>query len=258
MAHSDIDLPLSDFDPNLTVQSVELDENDLKFRTPFAMSITGPSQSGKSEFIVKLLQNRKDLFTSDFERVMYFTPDALFVRPNEIYEKLKQACPHIQHFAGLPDTDKLNLKHDKQPKLLIIDDLMNEFLSDESMVRLLSIEVHHFNISCIFTLQNFYAPTKFGTTVAKNINYKVIFYNRMDLRETRNISLQISNQPRFLTESFEFLLREYPSAPAYIVIDNHFQNKNKLLFVKSQIFPSNKFSQSQSVLEIKPIFFFPK
>lgn len=235
---------------------VELEKDDLKFQTPFAMSVTGPSQSGKSEFIVKLLQNRELLFATNFDQIYYFTPETLFMRHNEIFEKLKTTFCGIEHFAGLPDIIKLNLL-DKRPKLLILDDLMHEFLSSESMVRLLSVDVHHFNISIIFTLQNFYAPSRYGTTVAKNVNYRVLFYNRMDLRETRNISLQIGAKPNFLNDSFEFLMDEFPNEPPYLILDNHIKNKHKRLFVKSNIFPTKKFN-SNNKEEFKPIYFFPK
>lgn len=244
--------------PHSTVQVLDVDDDDFKFKTPFAMSITGPSQSGKSEFIVKLMQHKNLLFSVDFEKVFYFTPEALFVRHNEIFEKLKQFCPNIQHVSGLPDVIKMNLIYDRTPKLLIIDDLMNEFLSNEAMVKLLSVEVHHFNITVIFTLQNFYAPSKFGKTIARNVNYQVLFFNRIDLRETRNISLQISSQPNFLAESFDFLLREFPDESAYIIIDGSFKNKHKHLFVKSHIFPTNEFNFKNKDDEFKPIYFFPK
>jgi len=243
--------------PRLTVQPLSIEQEDLKFQCPFAMSINGPSQSGKSDFIVKLIKNKDLLISSKFEKIFYCTPESLFVRPNDIFEKLRAICPEIQHLAGLPDYQKLNLTQDKQHKLLIIDDLMNEFLSSELMVQLLSVDVHHFNISCIFTLQNFYAPSKFGTTIAKNLNYRVIFQNRLDLRETRNISLQICNKPNFLSESFEFLLSEFPDDSPYLILDGHLKNKHKSLFVKSHIFPTKKFNLHDRD-EIKPLYFFPK
>jgi len=246
------------FNPKSTVQLLEINDDDFKFKAPFAMSVTGPSQSGKSEFIVKLLQHKDLLFAVDFDKIFYFTPESLFIRHNVIFDRLKQFYPQILHISGLPDVIKLHLTHDRMPKLLIIDDLMNEFLSSEAMVQLLSVEVHHFNISVIFTLQNFYAPSKFGKTIARNVNYQVLFYNRMDLRETRNISLQISTQPNFLIESFEFLLKEFPSDSPYIIIDAHFRNKHKHLFVKSHIFPTNEFNLKSKDNELKPIFFFPK
>ena len=213
--------------------------------------MTGPSQSGKSEWIVQVVKNRAALFSSNFQSIIYCIPENLQHSENPIFQKIRSHYPTAQLITGLPDTLKLNLTFDSSPKLLIIDDLMSEFLSSYEMVKLLSIEVHHYNITTIFTLHNLFAPSKYGRTHARNVNYKVLFCNRLDLREARNISLQICNQPNFIAESFEFLNKEFPSSPAYIIIDGHIKAPYKKLFVRSRIFPNNE-------NEIEPIFFFPK
>ena len=237
--------------PKAIVQNVTINNDTLKFKTPCAMCISGPSMSGKSELIVKLIVHREELFDVKFQQIFYCEPESLVLRHNPIFENIKKEFPTAQLIIGLPDVSKLNLNLDSTPKLLIIDDLMTEFLISAAMVHLLSVQVHHFNITTIFTLQNFFAQSKFGKTMARNFNYKIIFYNRLDLTEIRTISTQICHQPRFLLESFEFLRKKFPNEPAYIVIDGHIQSPLKELFVRSQIFP---LSDGQ----IKPIFFFPK
>jgi len=232
-------------------EAVNLDESDLKFQTPCSICVSGPSQSGKSQWILKLLRNRQLLFNTNFYELYYCIPENLSLSPNPIFEEIKQTYPNARLHFGLPDTTKLNLNFDNTPKLLIIDDLMTEFLSSFQIVKLLSVEVHHCNITTIFTLHNLFAPSKFGRTITRNINYKVLFSNRLDIKEIRNVSLQISNQPNFLAESFEFLNKEFPQEPAYIVVDGHIKSKLKKLFVRSQIFPSEDG-------EVRPIFFFPK
>ena len=139
------------------------------------------------------------------------------------------------------------------PCLLIIDDLMTEFLDSVEMVHLLSVQVHHFNLSTIFTLQNFFATSKFGKTLMRNVNYKVYFYNRLDLRELRNISCQIvPNCPSFMQSNFKFLFQKFPNDPShYVFVDGHFRSKLPNLFVRSHIFPDKN-------NEITPIIFVPK
>ena len=241
---------MSDINSERKLQLLDLDDDVFKFQVPSSLCISGPSQSGKSEWIVKLIENREKLFTTNFHELLYCVPENLSLTPNLIFEKLKASFPTARLVTGLPDTLKQNLTFDTTPKILIIDDLMSEFLASYEMVKLLSIEVHHYNITTIFTLHNLFAPSKFGRTISRNVNYKVLFNNRLDLREARNISLQICNQPNFISESFDFLLQEFPHEPAYIVIDGHIKSKYKKLFVKSQIFPKED--------DIKPIFFFPK
>ena len=223
-------------------QLVNIDENDIKFQTPCSICVSGPSQSGKSQWILKLVQNRSRLFPEHFHQSIYCIPENLSFNPNPIFEELKKT---------FPDVTKLNLNFDNSPKLLIIDDLMTEFLSNYQMVKLLSVEVHHCNITTLFTLHNLFAPSKFGRTITRNVNYKVLFYNRLDLKEMRHVSLQISNLPNFLTESFNFLNKEFPNEPAYIIVDGHIKSNLKNFFVRSQIFPGND-------SQVRPIFFFPK
>ena len=242
---------MSDF-LNKSFQLTDFEEVDLKFQTPCSICVSGPSQSGKSQWILKLIKNRDLLFTERFHELYYCIPENVSHNPNHKFEEIKKSYPSARICYGLPDVTKLNLNFDNTSKLLIIDDLMTEFLASFQMVKLLSVEVHHCNITTIFTLHNLFVPSKFGRTITRNINYKVLFSNRLDLKEIRNVSLQISNQPNFLSESFDFLNKEFSNEPAYIVIDGHIKSKLKNLFVRSQIFPSSDDS------EIRPIFFFPK
>ena len=99
---------------------VHFDNDDLKFQTPCSICISGPSQSGKSEWIVRLINNRDLLFQVNFTDVYYCVPDNLCFKPNPIFERLKSSFPRTQIHYGLPDITKLNLNFDNTPKLLII------------------------------------------------------------------------------------------------------------------------------------------
>jgi hypothetical protein len=243
---------MDNINPRATVQKISLDEDALRLQVPFAMSISGPQQSGKSEFILQLIQHREKLFNSKFVRIIYCQPELLGHYNNEFFNRLKNYFPQLELNFGLPNISKLGLDINTLPYLVIIDDLMMELLDSASMVDFLSIQVHHFNISVIFTLQNYFAPSKYGKTIMRNVNYNVYFYNRLDLRELRNISIQIvPNCPLFMQSNFNFLHKKFPLDPShYVLVDGHFRNKLPSLFVRSRIFPSENG-------EIKPIIFFP-
>ena len=185
-------------------------------------------------------------------RIIYCQPETLAHINNTFFQRIKASFPNAELNNCLPDISKLNLDLNTLPSLLIIDDLMTEFLDSHAMVDLLAVKVHHFNLSTIFTLQNFFATSKFGKTIMRNVNYKVYFYNRLDLRELRNISCQIvPNCPSFMQENFKFLYKKFPEDHShYVLVDGHFRSKVPSLFVRSHIFPDDK-------NEIKPIIFFP-
>ena len=79
-----------DINPLLPVQKITLKEESLRFIVPFSMSVSGPSQSGKTEFIVKLVQQRQNLFTSEFSRIIYCQPESLSHRQNDCFERIKK------------------------------------------------------------------------------------------------------------------------------------------------------------------------
>ena len=239
----------NDFNPKALVQKINLSDDSYKFQTPCAICISGPQQSGKSSFIVQLVKHRNLLFTQDFDKCYYCQPANLCVRPNPIYEQIRQSLPNSELICGLPDITKLSLDLDSSCKLVVIDDLMNSLLNSADIVNLLSVHVHHSNITVIFTLHNYYAGSRHGKTISRNLNYTVFFYNRLDLRELKIISGQIGNNPNFLQECFSFLMKKLPKENAYVLIDGHFQSEMKAFYIRSHIFPING--------QIKPIIFFP-
>lgn len=241
---------LQEIDPNAAFQQIEFPDEDYKFQTPCAISITGPSQSGKSSFIVKLIEFRQQMFTQDFKQCFYCQPANLCIRSNPIFNEIVKHFPTAELVCGLPNISKLNLDMDNSSKLVILDDLMIDVLNSSEMIQLISVEIHHSNITLLVSLHNFYCPSKHGLTFVRNLNYKIFFYNRLDLRELKAISNQVSGRSDFLHECFSFLIKTFPSQNAYVLIDGHFKSKMKSLFVRTHIFP-NKEGKFQ------PIVFFP-
>jgi hypothetical protein len=216
------------------------------------MSITGPSQAGKSEIICRLVRNREIMFSSKFHRIIYCVPETLIYKQNTIFQKLQAEFSGIELHFGLPKISALYLDCNHLPCLLILDDLMNAILNSGEMAELFSVHVHHYNISVIFTLQNFFAPSRYGRTIARNLHYKLFFFNRIDVVELRHISVQIvPTTPNFLLNCFKLLEKKYPNSYShYILIDGHGKSKMKQLAVRSNIFPDEN-------NEIKPMIFFP-
>lgn len=116
---------------------------------------------------------------------------------------------------------------------------MNEILNSNKMVELFAVQSHHFNISVIFTVQNFFAGSKYGKTIMRNVSYRVFFYNRLDLVELRNISSQlVPGYANFLQSSFQFLINHFGNERPYILIDGHMRSLfNRGMYIRSHIFP---------------------
>ena len=73
------------------LEMLDVHDNDLRLQTPASICISGPSQSGKSHWITKLIKNRNVLFTHEFNQLYYCIPESLSLNPNPIFEEIKKA-----------------------------------------------------------------------------------------------------------------------------------------------------------------------
>ena len=55
--------------PNLAVQQIKVSKNFGRFIHPVRLLVSGPTNSGKSEFCLNLLRYRDQLFDQQFKRV---------------------------------------------------------------------------------------------------------------------------------------------------------------------------------------------
>jgi len=84
----------SKLNPSLDVQTYELSEDGLKLKTPFAMMVAGPSQSGKSEFLFNLVKlSKNDVCTADFTDIIYCQSNIHAPKNHLFFQKLLAELP---------------------------------------------------------------------------------------------------------------------------------------------------------------------
>jgi hypothetical protein len=243
---------MSHINPSLLVQEVNINDDDLKLKTPFCSSISGCSQSGKSEMLFNFVKYREDVFTTKFHRIIYSEPHSLSTKNNNFFIRLQNEFPQIERCFGLPNLVQLNLTHNTLPCLLLIDDQMNEVLSSDEMLNSATKNVHHFNLTVFFTMQNYFQANRYRQAFVKNCQYRFFFYNRIDQRELNLISSQIANSPKFLASNFEFLYKKYPNVHShYLLIDGQFSSRINDFWCRTFIFPQTKGGIIQPIIFLK-------
>ena len=97
----------------------------LPFTSPTTIGLFGPMQSGKTTFVIKLLENAGNMFTEPPHTIVY-----AYGAWQASFEHL-QKIPNIILHEGLPSRSQIDeWSFDRKHMLLILDDLMQKIVSD--------------------------------------------------------------------------------------------------------------------------------
>nr|CAD2188044.1 unnamed protein product [Meloidogyne enterolobii] len=119
---------------------------DLKLKLPFGCIISGPSSTGKSTFVRKLISNSDQLIEPIPKSILY-----CYGEYNSLVPELQRAGVSV--YSGVPPEDLI--KKLEEPALVILDDLM--YLIDEKYLsELFTKKSHHLNFGIIFITQNLF------------------------------------------------------------------------------------------------------
>ena len=224
-----------------------------QFVLPFRLFLSGPSNSGKSLFILRLIQNLDLVFESQFKTIFYCHPyyDTLGEKDKKLMNDLKLAYPSIIITHEIPPL--LDLQRLDAPTLLILDDLISSIVKNESMAHLYSIYSSHCNVSIITTTQNYFEPGKFSKTIIRNQTILVLFQTNSDRQSTNIITRQIfPGQSHFLEHCFLWLVHHVKKREhRYLIVNCQVNSKTPPSFPQVS---TNLFSEFESD---GPIFFAP-
>lgn len=145
------------------------------------MCVTGPSQAGKSHFVLRLLDQRHELFRGSTDKILwcYGIHDA----------KLNSVLQHkgYKTLRGLPK------EQDIEPNsICVLDDLLSESESSKEVTNMCTRAAHHKPCFIIFISQNLFPSGKEARTRSLNTHYYVIFKNPRDKLQFEILARQIS------------------------------------------------------------------
>lgn len=183
--------------------------NQEVFYHPFTCTIAGPTQSGKTWLLKKILVFNALLFDRPPEKIIY-----CYSTWQTGYETFSDISPSVEFNKGLPDIDNLN---PNERNLVILDDLMKECEEDSTVQKLFTIDSHHRNISVFFITQNIFSKGKFTRTLNLNSHYLILFNNPRDKLQINTLARQMfPGKVNFFMEAFE----DAASKPhGYLLID---------------------------------------
>ncbi len=192
---------------------------DPRLQHPFTCVIGGPTGSGKSWFVTRLLTHAQNMIQPAPDKVVW-----CYGEWQPLYATLK----HVDFVEGLPDINKL------QPRtLVVVDDLMAE--TDDRITKLFTKTSHHRDISVIYIVQNIFNRHKEHRTISLNAQYMVLFKNPRDASVISHLGKQLyPGNNKYFQEVFHDATAK---AYGYIFIDLK-QTTPEHLRLRTQIFPN--------------------
>lgn len=195
----------------LTAEMEATHDFDPRLKTPFTSLIVGPTMSGKTVFVKKLLENSQSLISPAPNRIVW-----CYGEYQPLHSELKVTVPDIELVEGFPEKLEDTFTQDKC-NLLVLDDLMNETGNDDRLGRVFTRMAHHRNLSVILIQQNLFPKFKESRTASLNTQYMVLFKNPRDRSQIVSLASQMyPKRTKFFSEVFEDATK---TPHGYLLID---------------------------------------
>lgn len=173
---------------------------DVHLSIPFAAIISGPSSSGKSFFVKKLLENSSQVLSQIPENIIY-----CYSCWQKLYDELACKFPNLKFVEGIPASlcDDSLLPPNKV-NLIIIDDLMEAASENDEIQKAFTKYTHHRNLCILYLVQNLFFQGKMSRTINLNANYMILFKNPRDKLQINTLARQMyPRNSNFFLEAFE-------------------------------------------------------
>jgi hypothetical protein len=166
---------------------------DVRLAHPFSLVVAGPSGSGKSVFVEKLILSGLKNMDTNFEHVLWCYADWHPENP-EIVRK-------TQFQRGFEGVEREDIS---RPLLIVIDDQMRESSCTSAVVDLFTKGCHHKNMSVIFITQNLFHAGKHFRDISLNAHYIVLLKNPRESHQMAYLARQICpTDSKCITEAYK-------------------------------------------------------
>ena len=192
--------------------------------------ISGATGSGKTTWVYRLLRHLSAMYiTEPPVAVMY-----CYGIHQPLFDEMERELTNFTLHQGIPTSEEIEeYTKDRQHKLIILDDLMQQVIKNDEMELLFTQGCHHRRLSVIFISQNLIPQGKNSRNIALNTWYLVLMKNLRDALQVAFLGRQIfPGKPKYITEAYEDSIRRQ----GYLLIDMS-PTADERYRVRTNIFP---------------------
>ncbi len=196
----------------------------MLFKQPFTALVAGPTKAGKTVWVKNLILHADSMISPPPEKIYY-----CYTEWQPIYQEL--ANLGVAMIEGLPAMAELK-KSNITPKLLILDDLMQEMKTDKKLVQLFTKGSHHWNLSVLHIVQNLFFE---GLRTSRiNAQYLILMKNPSDQLQATTLAKQLyPGKTQYFMEAYTDACSE---SFGYLAVDLS-QDTPEDLRLQTNVFP---------------------
>lgn len=200
----------------------------LKLESASGHLFAGPTQSGKSTTIFRIIKEKDTVFKHPPERIIY-----AYGAWQPAFENLKN---DVEFYEGLPGKEDIyNWTPDvMQHTMLVLDDVIHEATESWDIASAFTIFAHHRNMTVFLVSQNIFSPGKCSRTISLNCLYLWLFRNRRDRHQLKILGSQL------LPGETDYFMQSYDDATAepfnYLHVNLH-PCTNREFLLQSRVLP---------------------
>ena len=200
----------------------------IAFRHPTTILIAGPTFSGKTTFVKRIISTQ--MIQPPPERIIRIYKEK---DDQTEMDAMWREFPTIDFQTEL-DTSIFDNVNSEERNLVILDDVMAEAGDSKSVAKPFAQGSHHRNMTVIFLVQNLFHQAKQMRNISLNSHYMVLYKNLRDHGQIHALSYQMypSEKP-FLGDAFADATAAQHS---YLLLDFHPETPEHLR-VRAKIFP---------------------
>ena len=155
---------------------------DFRLKTDRVMCVSGPSQSGKTQFVLRLLDQKNEMFQQPLNAILW----CYGIHDGELQNLLQ--FKGYKTLRGLPKEQDIETQ-----SICVLDDLLSESENSKEVTNMCTRAAHHKNAFIILISQNLFPGGKEARTRSLNTHYYVIFKNPRDKLQFEVLARQISS-----------------------------------------------------------------